>query len=419
MASPSTKFNMPDICRRVVETPEFLTSVAHEFDIDQQCKLMLVSKHFFRSVGPIVWKSVPRLEFLMKLITGTKVKTYRFEDSQRAHYEFTEITITLPLSPDLSRYNIYAPWVRELEIFDECSQEIKNLEPFLTLLGGQPPLPNLRRLTTYTGASNLSGKELMEFINVFFSPSLKEIETFYHEKGIPSCLDASSIPNLFRKIKETCPQIQALEFYPENAYGSSTSFNLSDRSRDILQSFSNLRSFTSTTYILESATFRVLGSLPHLESLGIRGSHMDNPVLDEQLSIPPNSFEELIDLRLYNIHPQDIKVLWNQPSIVKKLGSAVIQTDPTTAPNPSDGQMDGNSWIESFLIALPSLSPHLHDLTFYVGDEDGTEFQISQDARNGLRALELNKFEVKLRIYDADEDSDGDPYDDGGYDDNY
>jgi hypothetical protein len=95
MASPSAKLNMPDIGRRIVEIPEFLTSVASEFDLDRQRELMLVSKYFFRSVGPIVWKSVPRLDFIMRTIKGTKVKSYRFEDSQKAHYEFTEIVSRL------------------------------------------------------------------------------------------------------------------------------------------------------------------------------------------------------------------------------------------------------------------------------------------------------------------------------------
>ncbi|CAE6458509.1 unnamed protein product, partial [Rhizoctonia solani] len=119
VASPTSKSNMCDNLRRVVETAELLTLITDEFDICERRKLMLVSKHFFRCIGPGVWKSVPRLDFLMELIEGTEVKSYRYEDSQGAHYEFTEITIVLPLNPDLSRYNIYAPWVQELEIFGE------------------------------------------------------------------------------------------------------------------------------------------------------------------------------------------------------------------------------------------------------------------------------------------------------------
>ncbi|CAE6436647.1 unnamed protein product [Rhizoctonia solani] len=397
---------MCDNLRRVVETAELLTLITDEFDICERRKLMLVSKHFFRCIGPGVWKSVPRLDFLMELIEGTEVKSYRYEDSQGAHYEFTEITMVLPLNPDLSRYNIYAPWVQELEIFGECSQEIVNLDPFLAALDGRPPLPNLRQLTTYTGATNISDKELMSFINIFFSSSLTGIRMLYHEEGVPTYIDSSSIPAFFKKIKETCPEIRTLEFYPQSSYDSEP-IVLSEQSRNTLQSFSSLRSFTSTTYILEPATFGVLGNLPCLESLGIRGSHMGDPVLDEQLSIPANWFEELIDLQLYDVHPQDIKILWGQPSVVKKLGSVLIQTDPTTSPNPSGEQMDGNSWVESFLGALPRLSPHLHDLTFYVGDEDGTEFQISQGVRDGLRKLDLDKFDLKLqKTYGADEDFD-------------
>ncbi|KAH7339911.1 hypothetical protein B0J17DRAFT_716896 [Rhizoctonia solani] len=345
---------MRDNLRRVVEIAELLTLIADEFDIDERRELMLVSKHFFRCVGPDVWKSVPRIDFLMELIAAA--------------------------------------------------------------LDGRPPLPNLRQLTTYTGVTNISDTELMGFINMFFSPSLTGIRTLYHEEGVHTYINSSSIPAFFKKIREICPQIRTLEFYPQNSYNSSELVTLSEQSRNILQSFSNLRSFTSAAYILESATFGVLGSLPRLELLGIRGSHISDPVLDEQLSTPADWFEELIALQLYDIHPQDIKILWRQPSVVKKLGSVLIQTDLTTVPNVSGESMDGNSWVESFLGALPRLSPHLHDLTFYVGDEDGTEFQISQDVRDGLRKLDLDNLELKLKkTYGVDEDSDDEQYE-GYYD---
>ncbi|KDN33107.1 hypothetical protein RSAG8_13805, partial [Rhizoctonia solani AG-8 WAC10335] len=71
--------------------PELLTLIAEEFEIEDRRELMLVSKHFFRSVGPTAWKNVPRLDFLLRLIDDTEVKSYRFKDSQGAHYEFTEI----------------------------------------------------------------------------------------------------------------------------------------------------------------------------------------------------------------------------------------------------------------------------------------------------------------------------------------
>ncbi|KAF8684261.1 hypothetical protein RHS04_01499 [Rhizoctonia solani] len=380
MSSLHAKSNVPDIGRRVIEVPELLTLVAREFSI----------------VGPIVWRKVPRLDLIMKLIIGTSVKYDRFRDSQSAHHEFTEITIVLPSNLDLGRFNIYAPWVHELEIFRQSSQEIQNVKPFLTLLDGRPPLPNLRRLTTHTGATNLSGKELLDVINIFFSPSLKVIRTIFHEEGIQAYLDASSVPTFFKKIEETCPQIEILEFYPQNLHGSPGPFMLSDQSRAMLQSFSNLRSFTSAGYILESATFGILGSLPHLESLGIRGEYIEDPILDEQLSIPGDSFGKLVDLRLHDIHPQDIKTLWSQPHIVNKLISVLIRTDPTIPPNLSDNPVDGNSWIELFLLALPGLSPRLKSFIFYVGDEDGSEFQVSQEARDGLNKLGLRQLKLKL-----------------------
>ncbi|KAL5631189.1 hypothetical protein ACGC1H_006881 [Rhizoctonia solani] len=149
-----------------------------------------------------------------------------------------------------------------------------------------------------------------------------------------------------------------------------------------------------------------MGNLPHLQSLGIRGFDMEDPVFDEEVSIPETWFPVLESLRLYNVHPQDIKVLWNHPPVVKRPVSVSIRTDPTTAPDSFDDPMDGNEWIEAFLMALPHMSPGLKYLTFCVADEKGMRFQISQSAWDGLNNLGLESLELKLgNTYGVDEDS--------------
>ncbi|KAG8684802.1 hypothetical protein FRC11_011577, partial [Ceratobasidium sp. 423] len=349
--------------RRLISIPELLAMIVDGLDIEDQRKLMRVSNHFFYSIGPKLWKSVPRLEFIMRLIKGTKVGYRLTQNPHPQKYKY-KITTLLPPKPDLTHYDIYAPWVQELEIFDRIGLVIKNLDRFLRLLDGRPPLPNLRRLTTC--ATAISSTELMSFINMFMSPSLTEIRTVLPRKGLPedscSCIPPSSVPGFLEKIKETCPQIEALEFYPElgSEVNGSESYTPSNQCRSILSSFLNLYSFSSTTYILEPATLDILGRLPRLESLGIRGSPTKRPVLGKKLSIPATRFPSLKDLRLYGVHRKDIKVLWNQPPIIAKLVSALVQTDHLR-----QDDRRGANWIGPFLAALSSRSPHLQDVAFY------------------------------------------------------
>ncbi|CAE6436735.1 unnamed protein product [Rhizoctonia solani] len=72
--STSTNPNLQSNAWRVIATPELLALVVHQLDIKGRYKLMHVSKHFFHSVGPIVWKSVPRLELVLQLIKGVRVR---------------------------------------------------------------------------------------------------------------------------------------------------------------------------------------------------------------------------------------------------------------------------------------------------------------------------------------------------------
>lgn len=310
-------------------------------------------------------------------------------------------TIILPDQPDLTRFNIYAPWVRRLEIFGGgCSQDIRNSGPLLNILTGRPLLPNLRILTTHIGAE-ISSKDLLWFINLCFSPTLVEIRTILHKRGLPSRISPAAAPGFLQNIRNTCPQIEILEFYPEDSeYGSNltgveTYYIPGNEYRITLASFSNLRSFTSTMYILQPETFSVLGNLPNLESLGIHGCREYDPVLAEGMNVPETWFPMLKILRLNEVHPFDITILWNQPTIARKLISIWIHADPTSPPDSSTSPTDGNNWIHLFLTNLPRLSPNVKNLVFEMEDEDDTIFTLSPGARDALNRLTLKTRALK------------------------
>ncbi|KAJ1304846.1 hypothetical protein OPQ81_005980 [Rhizoctonia solani] len=348
----------------------------------------------------------------MGLIKGTEIK-YRSTKHPRPHKY--KITVTLPLNIDLSRYDIYCPWVREIEIFGKGSLEVINIDRFLTVLDGRPPLPNLQHLTSCATAP-VDGNKLMNFISMFISPSLAEIRTVFPRDGLPkrsiSRVPSSSIPAFLRKIQETCPKIRVLEFYPEvdSVDTGSKKYTLSDRCRSILSSFLNLRSFSSTTYLLDFTVLGILGELPCLQSLGIRGFPTELQVLDKKLSIPETWFQSLKELRLHDVHPEDIQTLWNQPTIVQNLVSVLIQTDHLHARNRDDDALYGTKWISPFLEALPHLSPYLQDAYFFVGDEDLRvlipqdmwKYVVSRDASPGDEYVSQAVFEIAWQLFGPD-----------------
>ncbi|CAE6439098.1 unnamed protein product [Rhizoctonia solani] len=66
--------NLQSNARRVIAIPELLALVVYELDSKERRKLLRVSKQIFHSVGPTVWKSVPRLELVLQLIKGARVE---------------------------------------------------------------------------------------------------------------------------------------------------------------------------------------------------------------------------------------------------------------------------------------------------------------------------------------------------------
>ncbi|CEL60648.1 hypothetical protein RSOLAG1IB_03886 [Rhizoctonia solani AG-1 IB] len=327
---------------------------------------MGVSKYFFCSAGPVVWRRVPRLDIIMSLVKNVEVK-----GEKSCADDKWQFIIVLPRNPDFSRYDLYAPWVQELELYCECYVEITNFEKWPSFFNGRIPLPNLRQLTASVNVP-VGGNNLIDFFHAFVCPSLTKLRTVIPNQGLSAdlCLRVVSpeVPALLQKIEATCPQIEVLEFYPDGMvrFGQlleAERYAPTSQCKRILSSFSSLRSFSSTTYILKPEILGILGGLPCLESLGIRSTTTEPSVLYKQLSIPETWFPALKDIRLYQVSPDDVKALWNQPAVAKKLTSALLQIDHLNQRHPRTSPLYAENWVGPFLEALPELSPQLQDVS--------------------------------------------------------
>ncbi|KAF8598818.1 hypothetical protein BDV93DRAFT_547210 [Ceratobasidium sp. AG-I] len=385
---------------RVADVPEFIVSVATS--LSDRRPLLLVSKHFFRSVAPLIWKSVPRVDLILRLIPGTTERRAIRQYSPDPDVHSVLVDITLPGALDLTRFDLYAPWVQRLEVFGgEYKHTLHNAAALIQLASTRPILPNLRALTLTTRAE-ISGTEYLPFTELFLSPTLAEIR-HVRQGDDPPYLRIRSVPELVQKILAVCPGVQILEFYPgqEPGGGSSSERNMIFSLSKVpihatLAGFSNLRSFATTHYVFKPATLQVLGSLPLLESLDVFDHAEDYGSLEEGLTIPDTWFPALRHLHLRDFDAKDVSIVWSQP-LVRNLTSATIKCDPATA-DENHHTATGQAWVDAFLSKLPQTSPHISklDLDFEAVPSLGQgTYSLSRAGIDALRQLPLRN----IRLY--------------------
>lgn len=270
--------------------------------------------------------------------------------------------IRLPDVLDLTRLDFYAPWVRRLE--DLNKQNIHTLLNFgaLNILASRRPiLPGLQSLAVI--------KDCKFFTELFLCPTLIEIRHVPLTDSRPY-MGPRTTNEVLRKIRNVCPGLHKLELYPVawehgGHYSTLVYFPPDLAFQETLTSFSNLHSLTITPIVFHPGALQALGNLPLLESLAIIADWGDLPILDESLTVPNSYFCSLRHLELRHLYPEDLIILWNQPSLVQKLFSAIIECNPSMADEPYE---EGQDWIDAFLANIPRASPLIAELELYFHD---------------------------------------------------
>lgn len=395
---------MPNL-RRVMSIPELASTITGLLDSTDLYCLLRVSRPFFYSTAPMLWKEVPRLDVLLLLIPETTVR--RGWKREMGGDNFRQVDIILPESLDFTRFNIYAPWVRQLELFTELTKyKVTNSSELMRAASDRLLLPGLRSLSLSADIET-SSEDFVWFTELFLCPTLIEIR-HVSDCSLENYMQVASAYPLAQKISIVCPGLQTLEFYPYRHDFEDEEWAHLVRSLDlgfplILAGFSNLRSFSSTAFVFEPPVFEVLGSLPLLESLGIVDSRADEetpPILSTDFQIPATWFPALRNLRIYYLHPRDIFVMWHQPPLIQNLVSAIVKCYPSTPDGEMDSEEgseegesdpDGQEWIDKFLNVVPRSSPHIRELEleFDTFSWDSQTYSLLE-ARDHLRRLPLD-----------------------------
>ncbi|KAF8598827.1 hypothetical protein BDV93DRAFT_512209 [Ceratobasidium sp. AG-I] len=306
--------------------------------------------------------------------------------------------IILSDTSDFTRFNIYAPWVQQLEVFSSVTiYKLRYYKELVDVVAKRPLLPNLRTLSLSTNLK-VPSENYESLVKLFVCPSLVEIR--HKADYFPQYyLEASSAHLLIQRISAACPSLQRLEFYPDV-----DEYSLRERSRlvsspnaafpRILAGFSNLRSFSSTAFIFEPAILHALGGLPLLETLSIVEYNLavqKPPTLGEDFHVLDTWFPALRNLQLYDLDPREITAIWKQPRFVQKLNAVTVRCYPGALDDDHMEPMNGQPWIDMFLSGLPRASPHIAQLDVEI---DNLAFELQKkyslsNARDDLRQLPL------------------------------
>ncbi|KAF8597490.1 hypothetical protein BDV93DRAFT_562213 [Ceratobasidium sp. AG-I] len=298
---------------------------------------------------------------------------------------------------DLTRFNVYAPWVQRLEVFSDMTlYKLQYSRRLIDIIARQPLLPHLRTLSLST-EHDVPSRYYDSIIELLVCPTLVEIR--HMSDSCPEIyLEPPSAHLLIQKISKSCPSLQRLGVYPYVAVllhdGSSSLVSSPDAAfPKILTGLLNLRSFSGTVFILKPAVLQALASLPLLESLEIVDHDPDeqrSSPLDEHPQAIDTWFPALRNMQLYDLHPQDVTAIWSRVPLVRNLLEVTVRCYPAASQDDQTELPNGQEWINMFLSRLTRASPRIKELDLEFSSLTGqSQIYSLSGVREALRQLPL------------------------------
>ncbi|KAG9075059.1 hypothetical protein FS749_013317 [Ceratobasidium sp. UAMH 11750] len=312
---------------RVFEILE-LASIICSFADHRDCaRLLRVRRCLFPAARPFVWRHVPGVIHLLRLMPGML--------DHQASKGMLLVTV------DITRLIFYAPFVESLEISRVPAKRYYLHNPWRAIPFILEPiifLPNLRRLS-YTSPGPIDNF-LVDWLQVFLSPSVRHIEVSVGGAS-PLWLDVLGSSRVLRTITRLCPKLECLRIYPgdpvpntryrddegllypEEVVFANDKYTIHRQ----MKRCQNLRNLTISPAILEPITFYAISTLPYLDSLIIQSTGDGGPLYSEYYRLTDTSFPSLRHLSLMFLDPHVAESLCELEPLVCRLTNASIVFD--------------------------------------------------------------------------------------------
>ncbi|KAG8716725.1 hypothetical protein FRC08_008924 [Ceratobasidium sp. 394] len=365
---------------------DILHHITLESDPKDWPGLARVSRSFFSFAAPLIWRDVEGVHNLLALLPGVEITLSDPILKRVKHMEIRDQG-----SRDLTRFHIYAPFVRSLEIYGEDVEEYKitNRKALAQCAKDTPFLPNLVRLTL-TSLFAITGQSQLFWIRTFLSPSLLEILVVGKPIEELPLIQMSLVPSLLQHISEFAPKTQQLSLFIEHNEFSRPRkyFEILASLRSHFKTLGSLRQLTSTDAVITPSVLPVIASLANLEVLNINRPYDGSDICGsvDPKSLPPNPFPAL---KHFSLCGADAGEAWSvlEYSIFSNLSS--LRLEFRHYPTPDElGHGNMTPWEYQLVDLITRTCPHLTDLHLNF-DENGNSVGNLRSPSNVGSALQL------------------------------
>ncbi|CAE6413177.1 unnamed protein product [Rhizoctonia solani] len=214
-----------------------------------------------------------------------------------------------PPSLDYTRFNVYTPLVKSLDLYGEYKHSCENLDWGAFDQRKKALLPNLFSLIIRDICGSRGyGDQLMSTL-LLVSPSLREIRSIASEKVIPhfSTVSPAVASLLLKKLTSRCPDLQVLSIFPAKPTAGSGSHTerMLEKFIEIseplfshyLSKARQVRELTSNGQIFQRDALPTVASLTLLSRLEIFSRFIE--IDPDDILLPENAFPSLQHLKLH------------------------------------------------------------------------------------------------------------------------
>ncbi|KAG8731741.1 hypothetical protein FRC12_019597, partial [Ceratobasidium sp. 428] len=301
-------------------------------------RLGLTNRFLFDISLPFAWEHVEGVTPIFKLIQSCEI----LRKPDLGDLEIIEVNLPSQLSQEhLSRLQIYAPFIKRLDIYGDGLEEndnytVTNTSSLLSYTEGYDLLPNLETVTLNTDYG--WNAAFLFWFKFFASKSLLEVRivTLDHSEVPFICVPFGTC--LVEYATRRCPRIKTLAILFEDEEPDHLAHPLEylasigpeELLPHALSQAKTLVSLTGSVILFEPDIFEALGQLPLLESLEIwyHKSQIRREISPEEATQAEDTiFPALSQLILRNvILDAEIIYLWRTYPLVKNLTSLEISS---------------------------------------------------------------------------------------------
>ncbi|KAG8762088.1 hypothetical protein FRC11_011214 [Ceratobasidium sp. 423] len=343
--------------QKFARVPELLTIVCAFLEPSERKKVASVSRGWFLAATPVIWKEIVGVHHLFALLPDVVIKSTGVNT----------IMIRLPPMLDFTRFDLYAPLVKSLDLYGD-SKITYDLSDWKILGRRQNPLlPHLSSLTMRCSRGSRGYGDQLMWTTLLASSSLREIRFMPSGKNrqYPPTVTPVVASLLLQGLATQCSDLRVLSIFPEPANVGATV--QSERTLETflalskppfhhyLSQFPQLRELACNEQILQRDVLPIVASLPLLVHLQITASAIG--IDPDDIPLPDNAFPSLRRLSLHLASHEGTVDLW-EIAALRQLTSLHVEFRDQH----KDDQDDPDSWARNLLCTIAKNSPNLQHL---------------------------------------------------------